>query len=58
MRNLLSDLAEIYNILDQDDSQCQFNSVIAPHAFQVSQDSTQPSICLDLLTQFSLVYSR
>ena len=43
MKNLLPDLDEICNILDQDDSQRQFNSVIAPTAFHVSHDSSQSS---------------
>ena len=43
MKKPLPDLAEICNILDQDDSQRQFNSVIAPTAFHVSHDTTQSS---------------
>ena len=38
MRKPLPDLAEICNILDQDDSQRQFNSVVSPNTFLVSQD--------------------
>ena len=44
MRKFLPDLAEICNILDQDDSQRQFNSVIAPAAFQVSHGTPQPTV--------------
>ncbi|CAN7057379.1 unnamed protein product [Brassica oleracea var. botrytis] len=44
MRKPLPDLAEICNILDQDDSQRQFNSIIAPAAFQVSHGTSQPTV--------------
>ena len=41
MKKPLPDLAEICNILDQDDSQRQFSSVITPTAFHVSHDFSQ-----------------
>lgn len=44
MKKPLPDLAEICNILDQDDSQRQFNSVIAPNAFQVSHGAPQSTL--------------
>lgn len=44
MKKPLPNLAEIYNMLDQDDSQRQFNHTISPSAFQISQAVTPPSV--------------
>ena len=43
MKKTLSSLTEVYNILDQDDSQKSFATAISPAAFQVSETSALPS---------------
>ena len=49
MKKTLPSLTEVYNILDQDDSQKSFTTAISPTAFQVSETVTSPqessSIC-------------
>ena len=43
MKKTLPSLTEVYNILDQDDSQKSFATAISPAAFQVSETSVLPS---------------
>lgn len=42
MKKTLPSLTEVYNILDQDDSQKSFSTAISPAAFQVSETSALP----------------
>lgn len=44
MKKPLPDLAEVYNILDQDDSQRQFSHNVPSAVFQVSQEVVQPGV--------------